>query len=317
MVMKKTMLIVLALMLAVLMLGCGADSSRKETVKTREPITLTPAEEVEPSGEIATVPSVKNMTSENWMNNILTEDPLDAFGIDRDKIYSVTFLDDLDDVPGNAWNMGKGSSSRVKGWIEWNGSMADIYFAADGGINGENSCGYLFGECINMIEVSFNGAFHTEYAETMERMFYNCASLKEVDAETLDTSSVESMAEMFRGCTDLEELDVGSFDTGNVTTMYCMFSTCRSLEELDLSSFDTSKVKNMGFMFSACKDLELVMVGGFDTSRVSNMEGMFRWCDSLQYLDIAGWDMGRVTNYADFMNPGTYYNGEPWENLFK
>jgi len=304
--MKKTAIRIASLLLAMVLLVSNSaiflQADAISSSKKKDKNSTTAAEETK---------------DEAWLNNILTEDPLSVFGVDKDKIYTVTFLDDLENAPKKAWNMGKGASSRVKGWVEWNGAMVDIYFAANGGINGENCCASLFEECINMEQVLFNGAFHTEKAESMEKMFLNCASLEEVDVETLDTSSVETMSEMFRGCEALEELNLENINTENVTTMYCMFSTCTSLEELDLSSFDTSKVTNMGFMFSACKSLEEVEAAHFDTSKVYNMEGMFRWCESLEYVDITGWNLKRVKSYSNFMDPGIYYDGKPWEKIFK
>lgn len=302
--MKKIALRIVALLLVVLLAADSGMFLKAEAISSSK----------KKKENTSTTEEVKD---EPWLNNILVEDPLGVFGIEKEKIYSVTFLDNLDDAPRKAWNMAKGASTRVKGWMEWNGAMVDVYFAAKDGINGEECAEALFAECINLEVICFNGALHTDLAESMDQMFLNCASLEEVDIETLDTSSAESMSEMFRGCEALEELDVSNFNTENVTSMYCMFSTCMSLEELDLSSFDTAKVTNMGFMFSACKALEEVEVSGFDTSKVYNMEGMFRWCDSLEYLDITGWNLKRVKSYSNFMNPGIYYDGKPWENIFK
>ena len=239
---------------------------------------------------IGGIPSVRAAGDEEWMNNVLTASPWEAFDVKVEKIGSVTFLDSTVGAPRRCWYMGAGSSRSVLGWIEWNDGYADVYFAADGGINGEKCAAELFKGCENLVEINFNGAFHTDHCE--------------------------SMKEMFRDCKSLRELDVTEFDTSRVKSMYAMFSTCTQLTELDVSGFDTSKVTNMGFMFSACRRLEDVDVSAFNTSKVTNMEGMFRWCDELGDMDLNSWDISRVRTYSNFMNDGMHINGRPWEEFF-
>ena len=262
-------------------------------------------------------PRASAAENDRWKSNLLTTKPMEVFGFDKELIGSVTFLDNLDTAPRNAWSVGKGASSRVKAWVEWQDSRANIYIAAKGGVNGELCAEALFEDCTNLVEVRFGGAFHTETAKSMRNMFHGCQNLKYVDLETLDTSSVTNMYQMFRDCMELEQVDVSNFDTSKVTNMSCMFSTCNNLTELDLSAFDTGKVTNMSYMFSACRRLENVDVSRFNTSRVTNMEGMFRWCSVLEEPDLSKWDISRVTNYSGFMNEGMTINGQPWKNFFR
>lgn len=269
-----------------------------------------------PRNDAAPVRLDRASRPDSWKSNVMTVDPLGVFSMEKEQVYSVTFLDSTDDAPERPWYMGKGASGRVLGWVEWENGMANVYFAANGGINGKDCCKEMFMDCTNLTEVNFNGAFHTEQAESMKNMFYKCTSLKYVDLENLDTSNVTSMYQMFRECKALKELDVSGFDTSKVKSMYCMFSTCVNLTELDLSNFDTSRVTNMGFMFSACRNLEYVDVSSFDTSRVTNMEGVFRWCSVLEEPDLSGWDVSRVTNCGNFMDPGMTINGNDWERFF-
>lgn len=260
--------------------------------------------------------SVAAAENDDWKSNLLMADPLDVFGFERDRIGSVTFLDDLSSVPQFSWNIGKDYSSRVKGWVVWQDYLANVYIAADGGINGELCTKSLFEGCLNLKEVSFGDAFHTETAKTMSNMFHNCYSLTSVDTENLDTSEVTSMYQMFRDCHALEDVDISNFDTSKVTSMYCMFAKCYSLKELDLQNFDTSKVTNMGYMFSTCSNLEKVNLSKFDTSKVTYMEGMLRWCDMLEEPDLSGWDVSSVTHHYGFMNKGMTIAGSPWEEFF-
>lgn len=241
---------------------------------------------------VGAFPTAKAAGNEDWMNNVLTTNPWEALNIKPEKIGSVTFLDDTSSAPRRGcWYMGSGASRSVLGWVQWNGGYADVYFAADGGVNAEKCANGLFKGCENLVEINFNGAFHTDH----------CTSMKE----------------MFRDCKSLKYLDVSDFNTSNVTSMYAMFSTCTQLKELDVSGFDTSKVTNMGYMFSACRKLEEIDVSGFNTAKVSNMEGMFRWCDVIDDLELNSWNISRVRSYDNFMNPGMHINGRPWIEFFE
>lgn len=253
-----------------------------------------------------------------WEENLLRAKPLDVMTKHKELIVTVTFLDTLEDAPRRAWHLGQhGVRDSVRGWIEWKDGLGHAFIAADGGVNGRDACAELFEECVNLGEVCFNGAFHTEETKSMVNMFHKCYALQKVDLETLNTSSVTSMYQMFRNCSSLEALDLSKMDTANVETMYCMFSTCRSLKELDLRSFNTAKVTNMGYMFSACSKLEKVDVSSFDTSAVINMEGMFRWCGELEEYDFGSWDVSGVEKYAGFLNAGMEINDQKWENFFE
>ena len=253
-----------------------------------------------------------------WKDNVLVETPLDYMTSKKSTIVSVTFLDTLENAPQKSWHLGpRGARDRVQGWIEWKYGEGHAYIAAEGGVNGKDACAELFMECEDLREVNFNGAFHTEEAESMVNMFYKCYDLEKVDLQNLNTSNVKSMYQMFRSCASLKSLDLSKMDTSKVETMYCMFSTCQELEELDLSGFNTANVTNMGYMFSACTALKRVNVSSFDTSNVTIMAGMFRWCNKLAEYDLGNWDVSNVTSYSGFMNAGMKINGQKWENFFK
>lgn len=257
----------------------------------------------------------------SWQNNVMNEEGLapmlKAYDIKPSTIQSVTFLDSLSFAPESTVHLGTNAGSAVQGWVEWGNARADLYVAADGGINGKLCCEELFMDFTNMKHVNFNGAFHTDEAKSMKSMFNGCESLASVDLEILNTSQVENMFQMFRDCKSLSDLDVSYFDTSKVENMSCMFSTCTSLVELDLSNFNTAKVTNMSYMFSACKKLESVDTSSFNTSKVYDMSGMFQWCSMIQYVDVSSWDVSNVESYKGFMNDGYTVDGQPWEKLFR
>ena len=57
------------------------------------------------------------------------------------------------------------------------------------------------------------------------------------------------MERMFWGCSSLEEINLSNFNTNNVTNMGGLFYKCFSLKELNISNFNTNNVTNMDLMF--------------------------------------------------------------------
>ena len=301
-----------------------------ETVPQPTPPVADPKPEPTPGPEPTQPPTDAPVEIDmSWVENVMVSEPLDILlrndpkenDIDdykkcRDKVYSVTFLDSVEDAPDNACRLGKGGTDKVLGWSVWNGGYVDIYIAADGGINGSEACRNLFAGCMSMVSVDFGGAFHTDGCWDMKWMFYGCSDLKTLDVTFFDTSRVTMMQAMFRECADLTELDLSSFDTSRVMNMAQMFSSCAELEYIDLSHFDTSSLENMSYMFSACKYLRSVDVSSFDTSKVTDMEGVFNYCGELEDLPLS-WDISSVKKYTGFMLDGKTINGRPWKEYFQ
>lgn len=287
----------------------------------------------------------------SWEDNILAHEDDSRFvwgtEVSRDKIATVTFLDSLEQEPDNSWYVSENKDGIVKAWTKPNGNLYDLYIAAEGGINGRSACRSMFYKFTNLEKISFNGAFHTEHATDMSKMFYFCESLTHLDLSGFETSNVTDMSDMFYGCA-LTELDVSGFETSNVTDMSLMFTSCGSLMELDLSSFNTSRVTTMSGMFRYCKNMKTLDVSSFDTSNVTNMSGMFHDCEVLTTLDVSRFDTSKVINMGEMffgttkltdismpmfdtsnvskasklftenvMDAGDTINGKPWKSYFK
>ena len=113
----------------------------------------------------------------------------------------------------------------------------------------------------------------------MERMFYNCSNLTELDLKNFNTTNVENMNSMFYYCNSLTELDLKNFNTENVEDMHSMFSCCRNLNELDLKDFNTKKVTNMNSMFFGCFNLtELKFGKNFNITKDTDVDKIFESC---------------------------------------
>lgn len=137
---------------------------------------------------------------------------------------------------------------------------------------------------------------NTHHVTDMNRMFYFCSALTEIDLSGFNTDLVEDMSGMFYRCTTLQSIDVSPFNTENVTDMAAMFGYCSSLQSLDLSVFNTGRVTNMREMFNYCSKLESLDISNFNTSNVLDMQAMFWYCQSLTSLDVSGFNTSRVTN---------------------
>lgn len=248
----------------------------------------------------------------------------------RWEIASITFLDSLNEMNEEAWDISEAQDGSVMAWVEpsqikcefsyWWGDppdvVYDLYIAGDGGVWAGESCALLFSDYYFVESITFGDAFHTEDTENMYGMFRDCENLDELDLEHFDTSDVQDMDSMFGRCVSLKRLNLGDhFDTSNVQDMSDMFVLCGSLTELNLGDhFDTSNVKDMGLMFYNCNSLtDLILGDRFDTSNVQYMYSMFSDCESLTDLTLGD---KFVTTNADTNN--MFFNcpaGEKYAHL--
>lgn len=223
-----------------------------------------------------------------WCFNRRYFDAVNAY-----QIKTLTFLDTLKDAPADAWDASYLENRQVLAWAVENGSLYDLYIAAEGGVVAPYDCSYLFEDFSKLERIYFNDAFHTSFVTDMTCMFEGCKKLKFMDLRGFDTSKVVSMGGMFSECGSLRSLDVSSFNTSRVTNMAGMFFSCSSLKELELYNFETSSVIDMGNMFYECRNLEALDLSSFDTRSVQEMCGMFEY-SGLSKLDISSFDTSNV-----------------------
>lgn len=221
-----------------------------------------------------------------------------SFGsnIKRDDILSITFMDSLDAMSENSWDVSANQNGEVMAWTVENGDKFDLYIGAEGGVTANPSCMKLFSFYHNVRSIRFNSAFTTSRVRNMRSMFYGCTNLTELDIDGIDTSAVTNMRSMFNRCSNLVELDLKAFDTSQVTDMSNMFNRCHKLKNLNISSFNTAKVNYMFNMFYECKHLKSLNVSGFNTAEVSYMGHMFAQCTNLEELDVSGFNTSKVVD---------------------
>ncbi|MCC8047379.1 MAG: DUF285 domain-containing protein, partial [Clostridiales bacterium] len=189
----------------------------------------------------------------------------------RDMICSVTFLDTLDDMPENAWDVSAESNGSVMAWAVENGSYYDLYIAGNGGVDANPDSSFLFANYSKMKTIEFNSCFYTGNATTLAGTFAECDSLQTIDLSSFITSNVTDMNELFYDDQKLISINLEGLDTSRVTGMRGMFDCNRKVTTLDISSFDTSNVTTMHSMFAGCNSLVNVALDSFDTSNVTDM----------------------------------------------
>lgn len=135
--------------------------------------------------------------------------------------------------------------------------------------------GSMFWGCTALRQLDLSN-FNTSSVTDVGMMFRHCGALETLTlSSNFTTVNITAMNQLFYDCASLTELDLSSFDTSNVTTMNNMFGNCKSLTELDLSNFNTSNVVNMGSMFDGCTSLTKLDISSFDFTKVTTKYSVF------------------------------------------
>ena len=137
----------------------------------------------------------------------------------------------------------------------------------------------------------------------IEKMFYDCNNIKEINFIEFDTSHIKSLESMFSECNSLVKVNFKTFDTKKVTNMSCLFYNCYSLEELDLSEFKLDNVINMSAMFFMCKNLKDLNfnLAAKKTNKLEDITCLFKGCYSLKNYDLSNFDLSKI-KYKNAIN---------------
>ncbi len=142
--------------------------------------------------------------------------------LQRKMIASITFLDTLENVPIDHWDVSEEQNRSVLAWTEPTGTnknglaMYHLYLAAEGGMYAPESCKQLFRGYANAEQIQFNDAFYTENVTDMSYMFFGCTNLTTLDVSKFDTSGVINMIYMFGSCVNLEAQNFDNWDFSGV-----------------------------------------------------------------------------------------------------
>lgn len=240
----------------------AAENTESALIVPENQETTEPAVPAEPSKEEGRE-NMKtwNYADDAWKQNILgnlappetstDKGAYSVFGINvpRNKIQSVTFLDNYADAPDTARDVSSTGNGSVLAWVEENGEFYDMYIGAAGGINGVTASKKLFQGYTNLKTVEFGIAYHTEDVVNFSYMFDGCSNLETVSLYYFNTEKASDMSYMFAGCSSLKEINLESFQTAKVMHMTGMFSGCDAVVTVDPDEFNTDlTAKYEGFM---------------------------------------------------------------------
>ena len=127
--------------------------------------------------------SIGNRNDRTLMNELIGvyKLPDSVFGntsYTRDSIASITFLDTLDGMPSDAWDVSARKNKNIMAWATANGSLFDLYIGSNGPIIGNRDCGNLFASFKNATVIDLGNNFDTANVTYMHGMFNNCAKLE-------------------------------------------------------------------------------------------------------------------------------------------
>ena len=164
--------------------------------------------------------------------------------VKRNKIEKITFVNSIDQVKGNTWNVSaNGDNSIIAGYEDSDSNgYYEIYIGSNENIYGNINSSYLFAGMENLKNI--------------------------VDMNNLYMSNTTNIDSLYFGDKKLQNIELGTnFKTNNVTNMDNLFRDCETLNGIKLNSeFNTSKVKTMKNMFRNCKNVETLSLGiEFDT----------------------------------------------------
>ena len=244
---------------------------------------------------------------------------LGNISVKRNKIEKIIFVNSINQVKGNTWNVSaNGDSSIIAGYedIDSNGYY-EIYIGSNENIYGNINSSYLFagmGNLNNIIDmdnlymtnitnidslffgdkklqnIELGTKFKTNNVINMDNLFRDCENLNEIKLNSeFNTSKVTTMKNMFRNCKNVETLLLGTeFDTTNVKNMSNMFNGLEKIQNINFENkFNTINVTNMEYIFANCKKLKGInFTENFNTSNVENMKYMFYNCNSSEYINF-------------------------------
>ncbi|MCC4411547.1 BspA family leucine-rich repeat surface protein [Limosilactobacillus reuteri] len=170
----------------------------------------------------------------------------------------------------------------------------------------------------------------------LDNTFKNDTNLTNLDANSLDTSSVTSMQSTFEGASNLSALTgISDWNVQKVTNMTRIFNQVTKVPDLSplsnwktdslqnlntafannsftnlqgLENWNVSHVTDMGYIFMSDTNLtDISALANWDTSNVTSLNRAFNITQSLTSLHgLENWNTSKVTNlYATFANEGS------------
>ena len=132
---------------------------------------------------------------------------------------------------GITFGLEPGWDESILEWSDYSNIEHVVFDSSFGGARPATTA-YWFSEKRNLTDVTGLEYLHTDSVTRMDRMFYNCSKLTQLDLSAWNTEQLTSAWQMFRGCTGLTELNLSGWNTENLTTVSGMFQGCSNLETI-------------------------------------------------------------------------------------
>ena len=140
--------------------------------------------------------------------------------------------------------------------------------------------GQDFNNALTSLDLSW---LDTSQVTSLKSMFQSCCALATIEGiKNWDVSKVKSMERMFYRCDGLTELDLSGWETPGLKddAMYEMFRYCESLKVLNLSQASigdestgrSSGDKDANYAFADCPALEELNLSSFDVSYLQGLK---------------------------------------------
>lgn len=133
----------------------------------------------------------------------------------------------------------------------------------------------------------------------LDNTFQKNTTLTNLDANSLDTSSVTSMQSTFEGATKISSLTgISDWDVSNVTNMSMLFQNATGLTSLTgLENWDVQKVTNMSRIFNNINKVpDLSPLRNWKTSSLQNLNTAFANNSFTNLQGLENWDVSHVTD---------------------
>lgn len=177
------------------------------------------------------------------------------------------------------------------GHVKYRSGMQDLSYADDGSVLAWKKGTTVF--------VGATGKA-VKAPEDIGFLFCGLDTLKEIDANRLDTSAVRNMCYLFYDDRKLEKVHIEEWNTENTRVMCCVFFRCVSIRELDLHKWDVSNVTDASGIFCTGDNylgngaLEKLNLDSWSPDSLVKADSMFYGCGNLTELNVADWNMSKV-----------------------
>ena len=121
-----------------------------------------------------------------------------------------------------------------------------------------------------MTSISFSELFDLSSVTNMNRMFYNCQNLKNIDLSKINSENLEKVEYMFYQNLELDSIDLSEIESSKVTDASNMFENCISLKSIDISNFNSTNME-INEMFKGIPDSGTITVNENLKSEISSL----------------------------------------------